>query len=94
MVLGDEITPAFNNLCVGCPVATLIGDREKTQQGGEDQSAGEEAFQERGKMLARGGIGHGSEGPPQIEIDQDARRDRDGGADEVRDDQILIIRQL
>jgi len=75
LILGDEIAPAFNNLRVGCPVATPIRDRKKPQQGREDQSTRKEPFEDGGKMLARGSIGHAGEGPPQIEIHQDPRRD-------------------
>ena len=75
LIYGDEMFPVLNDALVGL-VATPIGDRKKSQQGGEDQSARKEALQERRKMLARGGIGHAGEGPPQIEIDQDTRRDR------------------
>jgi hypothetical protein len=73
---------------------TLIGDRNKSQQGGEEQSAGKEAFQNRGKTLTVRRTGHDREGPPKIEIDQDARRERQGSADEIGHDQILLICQL
>jgi hypothetical protein len=92
LIFEEEITAAGDDVRVGF-AATLIGDREKTQQGGEEQSAGEEALEDGGKMLARRGFGDGCEGPAQIEIDQHARREREERADEVRDDQIMLIRQ-
>jgi len=73
LIYGDEMFPVLNDALVGL-VATPIGDRKKSQQGGEEQSAGKKAFEDCGKMLARGRGGHGSEGPPKIEIDQDPRR--------------------
>ena len=75
MIFGDEKFPVGDDVRIRL-ATTIIGDRKKSQQGGEDQSARKEALQERRKMLARGGIGHAGEGPPQIEIDQDTRRDR------------------
>jgi len=67
LISGDEIFPAGDDVRVGL-AAALIGDRKKSQQGGEEQSAGKEAFQERGKMLARRRVSHAGEGPPKIEI--------------------------
>jgi len=93
VIPGEEIFPAGNDVRVRL-ATTLIGDRKKTQQGWEEQSARKEAFQDCGKMLARGGIGHGSEGPPKIEIDHDTRRDRESSTGEIGHDQILFIRQL
>jgi hypothetical protein len=73
LIYGDEIFPVLNDALVGL-VATPIGDRKESQQGGEEQSARKEAFEDCRKMLARGRGGDGSEGPPKIEIDQDPRR--------------------
>jgi hypothetical protein len=67
VIPGDEIFPAGNDVRVRL-ATTLIGDRKKSQQGGEEQSAGKEAFQKRGKMLARRRVSHAGEGPPKIEI--------------------------
>jgi hypothetical protein len=67
MVLGDEIAPICNDTRVRT-AATLIGDRKKSQQGGEEQSAGKEACQDFGKMLSLRGFGYGNEWMPEIEI--------------------------